>query len=616
MCGIVGIVYKDEKTNAEEIRLATEVLHSRGPDEGAVWFDKNVALGHRRLSIIDLADGHQPMRSRDGRFVLVYNGELYNYKELRKQLEKKGHQFFTSSDTEVLLHAYIEWEKNCVEHFRGMFAFAILDRYERTLFLARDHLGIKPLIYYHDAKQFIFASEIRAIRSWRAQLDLTFDLKAIDQYLRFQYIPAPRTVYRKMRKLRPGYRMKITLENQVLYEEPYWDLDFSVCKKKSEDEWLEELDKVFEESVRLHTVADVPFGAFLSGGIDSTLVISYMNRVVNKPVETFTIGFEEEEYSELNYASMAAKRFETKHHEMIVRPDALGILPELVRHYGEPFGDSSAVPTYYVSKLARNSVPMVLSGDGADEIFAGYHSYAKWMRFLDINNHPPFWKRELRHMLSRFFPERYPYRPRYGDGLEQWLSIIQYIDGPLRSRLWKKPYKDAYVKTPSEYIELYEKVRELTPLKRAQYMDIKTYLPYAILTKVDVASMMHGLEVRTPITDYKVYEFAASIPNNMNLKKINGDYQGKYLLKKLLSEMMPDSFLYRKKMGFAMPIKNWFSSEGEYRKEVESRLLGDGSELKEFFDSKIIHSIIQSGRFGNIWLLLFLEEWLRQERFQ
>lgn len=615
MCGIVGIIHQKKPVDPRSIERATESIHSRGPDEQGIWINKNMALGHSRLSIIDPKEGHQPMFSEDGQFGIVYNGEIYNYRELRKTLRARGHRFLTDSDTEVLLHAYMEWKDECVKHLRGMFAFAVIDRTRQLFFLARDHLGIKPLVYYHTPDCFVFASELQAIKAFGNEVELNIDPEAIDAYLRTQYIPAPNTIYLQVKKLRPGYRMKVSFDGKLLDEEQYWDLEVKVDHSKSEAEWLEELDTILRESVKAHMISDVPYGAFLSGGIDSSLVVSYMSELLDTPVETFSIGFHEEEFNELKYAREVAQRFHTKHHEHIITPDALNILPDLVRHYGEPFGDSSAIPTYYVSKLARENVPMVLSGDGADEIFAGYRSYQRWMSYLETGDTYPAWKKGIRPFLEKLFPEKYSHRFPFGDRLENWLSFVQYIPERSRQRLWRPEYRKIMTNKIDAFESAYETARGFSALKKAQYLDIKTYLPNDILTKVDIVSMMHGLEVRTPFTDKRVYEVAASIPNEINFSDIGSHgLQGKKLLKKLLVPKTSEAFVYRKKMGFALPVKSWFSKEGAYRKELNDRLLSDDSMLNDYFERKVIAKILQSGRFGNIWLLLFLDEWLRQEK--
>lgn len=613
MCGIAGIIHQNTLVSLQEIDSVNDALKSRGPDARGTWVENNVALGHRRLSIIDLEDGHQPMFSSDENYGIVFNGEIYNYRQLRNTLVKMGYIFKTNSDTEVLLYAYIEWKEKCLNKLRGMFSFAVLDKINGFIFLARDHLGIKPLVYYHTKETFAFASEIRALKKVK-NTHFTLDISAIDEYLWLQYIPAPKTVFNEVKKLKPAHYMHVSFNGEILKIEKYWDLDFVEDNTKSEEQWLDELDTVLKDSVKAHLVSDVPFGAFLSGGIDSSLVVKYMSEISESSVDTFSIGFKEEEFNELKYARNISSTFKTIHHEKIVTPDALKILPDLVSHYGEPFGDSSAVPTYYVSKLARENVSMVLSGDGADEIFAGYNSYKAWQKYHEDGDPYPKWKRILRPPLEFLSPKRFPPRFKHGDKLNNWLTFINYFPPQNRSNLWKKDYQDSMSTELEIFEESYKNVSSLSPLSKVQYLDIKTYLPFDILTKVDVASMMHGLEVRTPFVDKKVYEFAATIPNSMNFSKVEKfGSQGKVLLKKILEPNVSKDFLYRKKMGFAMPLNQWFHDDDNFYGDLNERLLSSNSMLSEYFERDEINKIIQNKNFGPIWLLLFLDEWLRQE---
>jgi len=614
MCGIVGIIHRHQSVEQNEIDLMTDAIKSRGPDERGTWIDGNMALGHRRLSIIDLEEGHQPMFSDGKEYGIVFNGEIYNYKELRKILEDKNHIFVTHSDTEVLLKAYMEWGELCLSKLRGMFAFAIIDYTKELFFLARDHMGIKPLVYYHTGDTFAFASEIRAFKEVN-NTKFTLDLSAIDEYLWLRYIPAPKTAFLEVKKLKPAHFMRISFKGDIVETKAYWDLSFENEERtKTREEWLDELNFVLKESVRTHLVADVPFGAFLSGGIDSTLVVKYMSDILDMPVETFSIGFEEEDYSELEYARMASRKYRTTQHESIITPNALEILPALVSHYGEPFGDNSAVPTYYVSKLARKFVPMVLSGDGADEIFAGYCSYRNWMKYLAAGEKYPMWKKTLRPLFSKLFPEKYPPGLGYGDGLEHWLSFVTQAPLHTRMKMWKNEYRNAVTNSIETFEEFFEKTESFDRLQRVQYMDIKTYLTYAILTKVDIASMMHGLEVRTPFVDKAVYEFAATMPSNINFGIIEKfGMQGKKLNKKILMKDFSESFVYRDKMGFAMPIGEWFREGGDYHGELYDRLLSSNSKLLTYFNTDEIQKVIRTNQVGPVWLLLFLDEWLRQE---
>ena len=503
MCGITGLLSLDRNIDLSNIEAMTASLTHRGPDGDGIWLQDRVAIGHRRLAIIDLATGKQPLCNEDETVWITFNGEIYNYLELREQLLCAGHRFKTKSDTEVIVHAYEEWGDRCVEKLRGMFAFGIVDLNQRRIFLARDQLGIKPLYYLSTSSCFAFASEIQAFRQLPVNLDL--DLQAIDRYLWLQYIPPPKTVFQQIKKLAPAHRVSITFDGKLSTPEEYWQLDFQPNNNRSESDWLEELDHILQDSIKAHLVSDVPFGAFLSGGVDSSAIVTYMSQILEQPIKTFSIGFEEAEFNELNYAAIPAKILQTEHHTQIVKPESLDILlPKLVQHYGEPFGDSSAIPTYYVCKMARQHVTMVLSGDGGDECFAGYNTYRSWMAWLN-QEEKPLWKRFAYPIAQRLKPQRYPPRkPK----LESWFKFITHIPSDLRSQLWREEYREL----TTYPIELFErekpKIADYTWSQKAQYIDIKTYMPGSILTKVDVASMLNSLEVRTPIVDTKVFEFA------------------------------------------------------------------------------------------------------------
>ncbi|HXN05566.1 MAG TPA: asparagine synthase (glutamine-hydrolyzing) [Nitrospiria bacterium] len=612
MCGIAGLIRFDHPIGAEEIQSMTSALRHRGPDGEGLWVEKNIALGHRRLSIIDLETGKQPMCNEDGTIWITFNGEIYNFLELRTELLEKGHRFKTKSDTEVIVHAYEQWGDDSVSRLRGMFAFAIVDRKNGRIFLARDHLGIKPLFYYVDDDTFAFASEIQALKMIKgARFDL--DLQGIDQYLCLQYIPAPRTVYDQVKKLPPAHRMSIGLDGKITDPEPYWNIDFNPDHRKNQHEWLEELDAVILESVKSHLISDVPFGAFLSGGIDSSTIVAYMSQILEKPVKTFSIGFQEEAYNELHYAEIAAKRFGTEHYSEIVKPDVLGILPRLVQNYGEPFGDSSAIPTYYLSQLARRHVTMVLSGDGGDELFAGYNSYSAWLDHIE--GRPSLIKRILYPIAHKIRPARYPGIQRNEASLENWKLFIQYLSNTDRRRLWRREYQSLAGGPIPPFEADFKRAEKLTYANRVQYMDIKNYLPYDILTKVDIASMANSLEVRTPFVDKKVVEFAATIPEKFNIRMFSkGEWKGKLLLKKLAGKYFSKGFIHRKKMGFGIPVKEWISLNGEWRGEVNERLLSKSSILGDYFESSAIQELLEKNLAGPVWLLLFLEEWLRQNK--
>lgn len=591
MCGITGILGKGQRSVKRHVlESMTHVLTHRGPDDYGTKIIENIGLGHRRLSIIDLETGAQPLCNEDRTIWITYNGEIYNYKELRTQLEIGGHRFQTRSDTEVIIHAYEEWGDDCVMHFRGMFAFGIADTRKKRMLLARDHFGIKPLYYLQTGEWFAFASEIQAFKRIPG-LELAIDLQALDQYLWLQYIPAPLSIFKQVKKLPPASRMSISFAGKVNSLETYWAPEFSPDYSRTEAEWLEEWEAVVKDSVRAHLVSDVPFGAFLSGGIDSAAVTAYMAQVLEHPVKTFSIGFEEQEYNELPYAGIVAERWRTEHHEEVVTPDAIGILPGLVRHYGEPFGDSSAVPTYYVAKLAKEYVPMVLSGDGGDELFAGYRSYMKWMTSIQ--------KKKNENPVN----------------LDNWLKFIHYMPLSLRRSLWRPEYKHTAF-LPLEFFEKeFEKARHFDSCHNVQYMDIKTYLPFDILTKVDIAAMMHGLEVRTPLVDVTVAETAMRMPGQINLRKDKtGLWTGKWVPKKVIETYYPRDFIHRPKKGFRFPVQKWFTTPGMLDEYLHDKMLSSNARLLDFFQPEAVKRIMEGDSGRHQWLLLFLEEWLQQYR--
>lgn len=614
MCGIAGIIHLDGQPVEEEpLARMTRSLSHRGPDGQGLRVTGAVGLGHRRLSIIDPAAGAQPMSNEDGSIWVTFNGEIYNYLELQRVLESKGHRFHTSCDTEVIVHAYEEWGEKCVEQFRGMFAFAVHDERNHVVFVARDRLGVKPLVYSLEENRLAFASELQSLETL-SDLRLRMNWDALNLYLQLQYVPAPQTIYRNIWKLEPG--CTLTVRNGKVGEpQRYWDVSPEVEHGKSEAQWLEELDATLRESVRLRLRSDVPFGAFLSGGVDSSLITAYMSQMLDKPVRTFSIGFDEIEYSELPYARQAAHLCGSIHHEEIVRPQALEILPLLVRHYGEPFGDCSAVPTYYVSQLARQNVKMVLSGDGADESFGGYGRYVQiaMMNAPGLRGMMRRGKRlagnaaRLAGVLPPLLPVNTP--------LEMWLTHMT-ITPPddLRSLVAGGPVSSD--NPPAYLVEAFKTPRNWENQGWLHYFDLKNYLPYAILTKVDIASMCHGLEVRGPLLDHHVVELACRIPARFKVAyDENGQMQGKSLIKKLARRFYPRDFVDRPKMGFGIPIDRWF--QGVQLDQMHEQLQESSGRLPEIFDRQTLTNLVaaqkQTGdKFYVLWLLLFLSEWFRQ----
>ena len=612
MCGIVGLIRSKALDNPSLLLKMLSSEKHRGPDGNGIFCYKNTGIGHNRLSIIDLEGGKQPLSNKDKTLSITYNGELYNYKELRKSLQQKGYSFSTASDTEVVLQAYSHWGKECVRYFRGMFALGILDIPKEELFIARDHFGIKPLIYANNSEVFAFASEIQALKPI-PEINWDINLTALDQYLAYQFIPAPNTIYAEVKKLPPAHYMRVGFSGEIKEINSYWQLDFKPDHNKSEVDWLEALEETIKESVHSHLVADVPFGAFLSGGIDSSLVVGYMSQLMANPVKTFSIGFEEEEYSELEYARKVANHWGTDHYETIVKADAMAILPDLVKHYGEPFGDSSAIPTYYLSQLARKHVTMALSGDAGDELFAGYESYSsRWSSHISaIPEHLPAYKKGLYRLINPLFPKKYPLRTAT---LSDWQRYIQYYGSSERSQLWKPELNNHLYQTDKIHQAIWKDSQSFSHFQRAQHLDFNTYLPYDILTKVDIASMMHSLEVRTPLLDIRVVELVSQIPEKFNINKSSGEWAGKQLLKKIVAKDLGNEFAFRKKMGFAVPIKKWFGETGKFSTELRDRLLSSGNGLDEYFERKELEKLANGMNSGKQWLLVFLQEWLTQNK--
>ncbi len=612
MCGITGIVNKQNKETREQLSAMLSSTVHRGPDGDGIFSYKNISVGHRRLTIIDPEGGKQPLANENKTIWITYNGELYNFKELKNILSTRGHCFGTKSDTEVIVHAYEEWGEECVHHFRGMFAFCIVDLNKQILFLARDHFGIKSLCYLNTPTIFAFASEIQSLKQ-ATKAPLSIDLESMDTYLRLGYIPAPLSIYQEIKKLPPASWMKVSFSGKILSINCYWQADFQPDYSKSEEEWLEELDATLMDSVKKHLISDVPFGAFLSGGLDSSLVVLYMSRILKQPVEAFSIGFKEKKYDETNYAKIAATKCGANHHIEIVTPDALELLPKLVRHYGEPFADSSALPTYYVSKLARKHVPMVLSGDGGDELFAGYNSYIAWLKLLDTTRQRKTVQSIKNILLQKFFPDLFPQIPK-GQNIDQWLKIMGQYPQHVRGQLWRPEYKNIYQKRLLLFESLFEKAQQYVPVRQAQFIDINSYLPFDILTKVDIASMANSLEVRTPLVDIKVMRLASKLPDNLVMhKQHNSNRSGKYIIKKLLSKFFPKDFIHRPKMGFGVPVDIWFKQQNIHE-IIQERLLSRDAGIAPYFNQKYINKMLKKERTNRLWMLLFLEEWFQQEK--
>ncbi len=623
MCGIAGIVGYEGRVPARiEIEAMTRALAHRGPDGEGVLLRDNVALGHRRLAIIDLASGQQPMANEDGTVWVTYNGEIYNYRELRERLRSLGHVFKTDSDTEVVVHGFEEWGTECVARFRGMFAFAAVDFRAHRCLLARDHFGIKPLYYRVGGDYLAFASELGALLAVEDDVP-SGNLRSIDRFLRLQYIPSPDTIYHDVYKLPPASVLELGFSSGTPSPRRYWDFRFEPDASRSDAYWEEALDATLEESVKAHLVSDVPFGVFLSGGIDSTLVASKMATLCSQPVRAFTIAFEEEEASEDRFARQVADRLGIDLRVEILRESVAQTVRQVVAHQGEPFGDSSALPTYLVSRVARSEVPMVLSGDGGDEFFAGYDTHLSWL----------VRRPRLRQYVMRLAVQRSVVALgrllgaakgavawRAPTTAQEWQRCVWYSGDLARWRLWKPEYRRFAFEDCALFEDAARRGRSFDRLGFAQYMDVRTYLPCDILAKVDAASMCHGLEVRTPLVDLRVAELAARLPVEQRIRAPRGQgLVGKHLPKALLGRSFDSEFVHRRKTGFAIPRSQWFGSGNPLDLLLEEVLEDSRDQLTQWFAKAELRRIRQrhdAGRdqSGVLWLLLVLGLWLSHHK--
>ena len=622
MCGICGIWnYKTkEPVPPSLLRNMTDSMTHRGPDDSGLHFDDaaGVGLGFRRLSIIDLSPaGHQPMSNEDGTVWLVFNGEIYNFLDLRPQLEAKGHVFRSRTDSEVIIHQYEERGIEWLNDLNGMFGLAIWDATKRRLVLARDRIGKKPLYYYDDGKRLIFASELKTILA-DASVPRELDYTALGEYLALGYVPAPRTIFKGIRKLPPGHRM--VFEKGKAHLRRYWDWlpAFRPNHARSEAEWIEEGRALLKTVVRDRLISDVPLGAFLSGGVDSSAVVAMMAELSDQPVKTFSIGFHQKKYNELQYARLVAERFGTDHHEYIVEPESLrDLVPRLVQQFDEPFGDSSAIPTYYVSKMAREQVTVCLSGDGGDETLAGYERYAQMRQEARFDRIPLALRRALFYLPQTFIPvgikgQRFAHRMML-DPAQRYASAMRQLSQRQLAELLTPQSAQQIGMDGSAFIaNLFEPTADLDYLSRLQYADGLSYLPEDILVKVDRTSMANSLEVRAPLLDYRFMELMASVPAEWRRK--NG--QSKYIFKKALRGILPDETLDRRKMGFGIPLREWFRDElSNYAAEV---LLDRQAIQRGLWKPDALEAILlkhRSGRYGmeyTTWALLFLELWWRK----
>jgi len=614
MCGICGILELDPDASVPPqivARMADSVRH-RGPDDAGYHFEPGLGLGHRRLSIIDLHSGHQPLSNEDGSIWIVFNGEIYNFLELRTLLVAKGHIFRTNSDTEAIVHLYEEYGEECFSKLRGMFAIALWDGPRRKLVLARDRIGKKPLFYYYDGQRLVFGSELKAVLA-SGRVPDTLDHTALVDYFALQYIPAPKTIYKTVRKLRPAHYLVVN--GNGIREQAYWDLSFAAVEDRNERQWCDEVREALLDSTRVRLISDVPLGSFLSGGVDSSAVVACMSRLLDHPVTTCAVGFDEQRYSEVRFAREVAQHVGADHHEDTVLPEASEIVDRLAWHYDEPFADSSAIPTYYVSRAARQHVTVALSGDGGDETFAGYRRYAQDLQDNQRRSllPAPFRRRVLRPLLQK--------APRFGraksllerlaqDPLEAYLTRIT-LPAFVRDAL----FSSAFLGELRDYDPLdqlrehYHRADTADLLSRVQYLDIKTYLPDDICAKVDRASMAVSLEVRAPLLDHRLMELAARIPSRLKLRHGNG----KYIFKRAIQDMVPSSVVTRRKQGFAVPVAEWF--RGELREMAHAVLFEEDGILNHQSLRRIWDQHQQGSRDHSalLWAVFMFRQW--QGRF-
>jgi asparagine synthase (glutamine-hydrolysing) len=622
MCGIAGMFGPEGAMSPGERRgLVTQmcsVIEHRGPDDDGFYIDGGLAIGMRRLSIIDLFTGRQPISNEDGSIWIVFNGEIYNFQELRDDLIRRGHTFQTGTDTEAIVHLYEDEGERCVERLRGMFAFAIWDKRERKLFIARDRVGVKPLHYCLVGETLVFASEIKSILQHPA-VAREVNLEAISDFLTFGYVPDPASAFRGIFKLEPGHTL--TFKDGRLSTRRYWDFQYNQNggdqSVREESYYTERIRELIAESVRLRLISDVPLGAFLSGGIDSSTVVAMMARQMDRPVKTFSIGFTESSFDELHYARIAARHFGTEHHEFVVTPDVCKIVEEIIWHHDEPFADVSSIPTYIVSKMAREHVTVILSGDGGDELFGGYDRYLVDRKREVFERIPRLLRRNLMLKASRALP-----RATYGKNFLRNIALdsdARYVDSiscfdqdakrnllspNVRHWLEGRDSSDAFRKLLAE-------PHSSERLDHLLYLDSKTYLPGDILTKVDRMSMAHSIEAREPLLDHKLIEFVQTIPASL---KLRGSV-GKHILKSAMRGLIPDEIINRQKQGFGVPIRRWFNNE--LRELLYDTLTDCRTRQRGYFNQKAVEEILEEHRrerrdnSTHLWGLLTLELWHR-----
>lgn len=626
MCGITGIFdSRGERAVAHPVlHRMNEAQHHRGPDEGSLHLEPGVGFGHRRLSIIDVATGQQPLFNEDGSVGIVFNGEIYNFQDLVPELKALGHVFRTHSDTEVIVHAWEAWGEACVQRLRGMFAFALWDRNRQTFFMARDRLGVKPMFYaLLDDGWLLFGSELKSLLA-HGGLQRDVDPLAIEEYFALGYVAEPRTIFRQARKLEPGHTLLWRRGDPMPQSRPYWDVRFTLDNPIGAEDACAELRERLRESVRLRMISEVPLGAFLSGGVDSSAVVAVMAGLSDQPVRTCSIGFDDPKFNESAFAQTVADRYRTDHHLDIVGSDDFDLIDTLAHLYDEPYADSSAIPTYRVCQLARQRVTVALSGDGGDESFGGYRRYRMHLMEERLRSALPAGvRRPLFGMLGRAYPKA-DWAPRMfrakttfegmaRSSVEAYFHSVSILRGPMRAQLFSDSLKRSLGGYDARAVFDRHAAHAGTddPLALIQYLDLKTYLVGDINTKVDRASMAHSLEVREPLMDHPLVEWLATLPSSL---KVRGQ-EGKFLLKKAMEPALPHDILYRPKMGFAVPLARWF--RGPLRQRVHEAVLGERLLSTGWFNADYLTHLVDAHQSGArdysapLWTLLMFEAFLR-----
>ena len=624
MCGICGVIMKDgAAVDQGRLKAANDLIRHRGPDDEGYHVDGAVGLAMRRLAIIDLNTGHQPVSFADGALQIVFNGEIYNYRELRAELEARGCRFRTQTDTETILALYAESGEACVSRLRGMFAFALWDARSRRLFIARDRIGKKPLFYSDQPGFFAFGSELRCLFVWPG-LSRDIDEEALDQYLSLQYIPSPGTIYRAVKKLPPGHTL--TYQDGRVTVQRYWDLPVGKPPVTTDVEEAQRLivDKL-KESVRLRMISDVPLGAFLSGGVDSSIIVALMAEQSERPVKTFSIGFEEQEFSELHYAKEVAQRYGCDHTEFVVKPEMADVLPKLAWHYGEPYADPSALPSYYVSRETRQYVTVALNGDGGDENFAGYVRYfaMKAARLFDALPGPALaaLKAGAELLPERNAPYGLTWRAKrflrsalFANVSQRHLRMICYFPEEDKAALYSDAFKSRLgtrIHSAQRYLgRAFADCAGQDFVNQLLYVDFKTYLPECLMTKVDIATMAASLEGRSPLLDHEFVELVYPMPGSWKLRGLTGH---KWIMKEAFKDKLPPLILNRNKMGFGIPLGRWF--RGPLKRYWEERVLSPQALARDYFNEAELRRYWDEHQTGRrehgyrLWALLMLELW-------